>query len=134
MLSSVLETAPSAFPHSASRFQVVFEKPDLVNCYDPIKKIWSSFESFKNSADTSIRRVLWSSLKIFRTTFAHAFLIFKSRVRNWWSVQSLILSYSAIIRIVKLRSRRMKCSTRLREGTIRRKEMNPACLEMFHTT
>jgi hypothetical protein len=90
--------------HSASWFQVIFEKPTFATCYDPIKKMWRSFgQAFLRTLRLDALFDNHSHF-FFGTIFAHNFLIFKFCVTIGWTVHSLMLSSSAIILIVKRRS------------------------------
>jgi hypothetical protein len=73
-------------------FTAIFGKPTFVTCYDPIKKIWFSFEPFKNFCRHFVStRFLIVILFFFNHPCTHAFLTFKSCVIIWWTVHSLIL-------------------------------------------
>jgi hypothetical protein len=86
-------------------FRVIFEKPSFIACYDPIKKMWFTFEPFKDFCQHFLStRFFLSSFKFFLTIFAQIFLALKYCVTIWWTVHLLIFILSAIIRIVKRRS------------------------------
>jgi hypothetical protein len=55
-------------------FRVIFENPNFITCYGPIKKIWFSFEPFKHFCYTSIEHLFLSSFNFLErlcTQFFH---------------------------------------------------------------
>jgi hypothetical protein len=93
-------------------FRVIIQNPTFVSYHDSIQKIWFNFETFKHFCRHFVSKRFWSQLKFFGTIFQHDFLMLNSCTTILWTVNSLTLSSSAIIRTVKCRSWWMKALTR----------------------
>jgi hypothetical protein len=111
---SVFGIVACAIPHSATWFQGRIRKNQLSSPVTAqVKKIWFSFEPFKHFRRHFVSTHFLIVVKIFWNHLCTHLPHVQTLCNNLVDVYSLIVSSSAIIRIVKRRSWRMKVLTLL---------------------